>query len=75
MKRLITCFACLALITAGIALCPDRAGASIRGLVLDEETGQPLPDVTVKMVMPSLNMTFQPSPVTDASPAPGPPIS
>ena len=66
MKRLLTCFACLALITAG-SLSAQTGRGRVRGLVLDDGSGQPLPDVTVKLVMPSLNMTFQPSPVTDAS--------
>jgi len=63
MKKLITCLACLALITAG-ALYSQPGRGKIRGLVLDEETGQPIPDVTVKMFMQTLNMTFQPAPVT-----------
>jgi 5-hydroxyisourate hydrolase-like protein (transthyretin family) len=37
----------------------------IRGVVLDEETGEPLPDVTVKMYNESLDTYFQPPPVTD----------
>ncbi len=64
MKKLITCFACLALITAG-ALYPQQGKGKIRGIVTDAETGQPLPGVTVKMFMPNLNVFFQPSPVTD----------
>jgi len=63
MKKFITCFACLALFTAG-ALNSQQGRGKIRGLVLDEESGQPIPDVTVKMFNPSLNMQFQPSPVT-----------
>jgi tetratricopeptide (TPR) repeat protein len=63
MKKFITCFACLALITAG-ALYSQQGRGKIRGLVLDEESGQPIPDVTVKMFIASLNMQFQPSPVT-----------
>ena len=64
MKKLITCFACLALITAG-ALHSQTGRGKIRGVVMDVETGQPIPGVTVKMFMPSLNVFFQPSPVTD----------
>jgi len=37
----------------------------IRGLVLDEQTGQPLSGVTVKMYNQRLDQYLQPSPVTD----------
>jgi len=37
----------------------------IRGLVLDEQSGQPLPGVTVKMYNERLAQYLQPSPVTD----------
>lgn len=63
MKKIFTCFACLVLITA-VALHSQQGRGKIRGLVLDNETGQPIADVTVKMFMPSLNMEFQPPPVT-----------
>jgi len=63
MKRLLTCIVCLAFIAAG-SLYAQQGRGKIRGLVLDEETGQPIPDVTIKMVIQSLNMTFLPSPVT-----------
>ena len=64
MKKCITCLACLALITAG-TLYSQQGRGKIRGLVLDAETGKPLPGVTVKMFMPNLNIYFQPFPVTD----------
>jgi predicted Zn-dependent protease len=64
MKKFITCLACLAIIFTG-ALYSQQGKGKIRGLVLDEETGQPVPDVSVKMSMPSLNIYFQPTPVTD----------
>ena len=63
MKKFIPCVTCFVLITAG-TLYSQQGRGKIRGLVLDEETGQPIPDVTVKMVIQSLNMTFLPSPVT-----------
>jgi tetratricopeptide (TPR) repeat protein len=37
----------------------------IRGLVLDEQTGQPLAGVTVKLFNQRLSQSLQPSPVTD----------
>jgi tetratricopeptide (TPR) repeat protein len=46
-------------------LSAQQGRGKIRGLVLDEGTGQPLAGVTVKMFMPILNTFFQPSPVTD----------
>jgi Tfp pilus assembly protein PilF len=64
MKKFITCLACLAIIFIG-ALYSQQGKGKIRGRVLDEETGQPVPDVSVKMSMPSLNIYFQPTPVTD----------
>jgi tetratricopeptide (TPR) repeat protein len=65
MKKLIICLACLAFLFAG-ALYSQQGRGKIRGLVLDEETGQPIPDVTVKLTMPSLSIEFRPSPVTDS---------
>jgi tetratricopeptide (TPR) repeat protein len=64
MKKLIICLASLAFLFAS-ALYSQQGRGRIRGVVLDEETGQPLPDVTVKMFMPSLSIEFRPSPVTD----------
>ncbi len=64
MKKLIICLTCLALLTAGGLLAQQGRGR-IRGVVLDGATGQPIPDVTVRMFMPSLNVNFTPSPVTD----------
>jgi tetratricopeptide (TPR) repeat protein len=64
MKKFIACLACLVLITAG-ALHAQQGRGKIRGVVLDAGTGKPLPGVTVKMFMQSLNVYFQPSPVTD----------
>jgi len=63
MKKAMICLACLALVTAG-ALNAQQGRGRVRGLVLDEVTGQPIPDVTVRLTMPSLNMQFEPAPVT-----------
>ncbi len=43
----------------------QQGRGKIRGLVLDEETGEPLPEVTVKMYNESLDTYFQPPPETD----------
>lgn len=48
-----------------IILFSQQGRGKIRGVVLDEETGEPIPDVTVKMFNESLNVYFQISPVTD----------
>lgn len=63
MKKPIIILACLVLVTAG-ALQAQTGRGRVRGLVLDGETGQPIPDVTVKMSMPSLNMQLTPAPTT-----------
>ncbi len=48
-----------------VSLFSQQGRGRIRGVVTDEETGEPLPEVTVKMYNESLDTYFQPPPVTD----------
>ncbi|MGE5343877.1 MAG: tetratricopeptide repeat protein [Candidatus Omnitrophota bacterium] len=38
----------------------------ITGIVTDQDTGKPIPGVTIKLNLSNLKLTFEPSPVTDA---------
>jgi tetratricopeptide (TPR) repeat protein len=64
MKNRLALLACLTLISFGI-LHAQRGTGSVRGTVLDDATGQPLPGVTVKMFIQALDQYYSPSPVTD----------
>jgi tetratricopeptide (TPR) repeat protein len=57
--------ATIIILLISVSLFSQQGRGRIRGVVSDEESGEPLPDVTVKMYNESLDTYFQPSPVTD----------
>ncbi len=64
MKRYFI-IAAVVFIIISVNLFSQQGRGRIRGVVLDEETGEPLPEVTVKMYNESLDTYFQPPPETD----------
>jgi tetratricopeptide (TPR) repeat protein len=64
MKKTVIFLSLMALILTFL-LYSQAGKGRIRGLVLDEQTGQPLPGVTVKMYYQRIDQYLQPSPVTD----------
>jgi Tfp pilus assembly protein PilF len=65
MKKIITSVSCLIVLFSAALFSQTQGKAKMRGIVYDEETGQPLPGVTVKPYCESVDAFHLPYPVTD----------
>jgi len=64
-KRFITWAFIFVLLVPGVLLPQVRGQARMMGVVLDEETGQPVEGVTVKAYFPAGDASYLPSPTTN----------